>query len=176
MTPLISPCGGGSGLHLKPLNTIIGWVLTLYCPSRRQGRMQKKNTTKEHHTCWLFCRPWRSAGTIPSTLPNRGDQGYDRRHWSPPVGEYCVQYKRLVSVTPVFPRFSIVNLLFSRSRWHQGFLITIWYDISNWPGELSDLFEYLLRRYNLVQGDLTIKYWNGLHRLKIASQKWNRTQ
>ncbi len=74
------PNRGGPGLHLKPLDAIIGRVLTLYCPGG-QGGWFKNNWLKKHHTCWPFRWPWQYTGTILHTsLPNEGGAGL---HWKP---------------------------------------------------------------------------------------------
>ncbi len=44
-----SPDGADLWLHAKPLNVVIGWVPTLYCPGGRHGQqfwMKPKNTNK----------------------------------------------------------------------------------------------------------------------------------
>jgi len=40
--PLTSTDGGGPGLHLKPLDAVIGQVFTPYCPGERQGSHSEK--------------------------------------------------------------------------------------------------------------------------------------
>jgi hypothetical protein len=44
--PPISPDRGGSGLHAKPLNAVIGRVFGPYGPGRRAGLNAKKNDEK----------------------------------------------------------------------------------------------------------------------------------
>ena len=78
MTPLILPNGRGSGLHMKPLNTIIGQVFAPYCQEWTAGSYAKQRQ-KKYHSCQRSCWPCQCAGTISSASTNGGGPGLSRK-------------------------------------------------------------------------------------------------
>ena len=64
--PLTLTVGGGSGLHSKPMDAVIGRVFGPYRPSGRQGRMPKKHGEKA--PCLL-------AVSLAAVMPR-----YDAKH------------------------------------------------------------------------------------------------
>ncbi len=57
------PNGEHSGLCQKPLDTTIGWLLTLYCPDGRMGPIQNNEDERKHQLCWPFQWSWQCAST-----------------------------------------------------------------------------------------------------------------
>jgi hypothetical protein len=85
-------------------------------PGEQGGHILRK-TTKKHHTCRPFCRPWQSAGMILRAPPGgEGSGHYDGSHWPPPLGEYCGRYKKLVMHTAVLFRVFSLSTRFSAGR------------------------------------------------------------
>ncbi len=74
------------GILWKPLDAGIGWLLTPYCLSGRQGNRQTNNnqqmTLKRWPNRWL----WQCAGTLPCTLPKGGGLGLSKMPLNATIG------------------------------------------------------------------------------------------
>ncbi len=66
------------GLLWKPLDAGVGQLLAPYRPSGRQGNRQTNNNQQMTLKRWPNWWPWRCAGTLPCTLPNRGCLGLSK--------------------------------------------------------------------------------------------------
>jgi hypothetical protein len=100
--PPISPDRGGSGLHAKPLNAIIGQVFGPYRPGQTAGSNAKKNDKKVPYLQVVFAGPVGAPVHNQAHRPTEGVQGYHRSHWLTPPGEYGGRYMPLVSIFPFF--------------------------------------------------------------------------
>jgi len=49
------------GLHQKPLDSAIGWLLALYCPGSRQGNNQQNDNAECTHFACRFDGHWDAA-------------------------------------------------------------------------------------------------------------------
>jgi hypothetical protein len=98
------------GLPGKPLDATIGQLLTPYHPSGCQGNSKQNNDKK-----WTnFAAHFDSRGGAPVQYrvhcPMEEIQGFDRSHWTLPLGKNCSQWMQLVMHMPVLFSFFIVNL------------------------------------------------------------------
>jgi hypothetical protein len=75
------------GLLRKPLGAGIGQLLAPYCPSGRQGNRQTNNNQQMTLKRWPNWWPWRFAGTLPHTLPNRGGLGLSKMPLNATIGQ-----------------------------------------------------------------------------------------
>ncbi len=149
MTRPIPTNRGGSGLHAKPLNSVIGRVFRPYRPGRTAGSHSKKKTTKKYHTCRPFCLPCWCAGKYTSASTNAEGPGLSRK---PLVDASRRVWRPIVGHQTFFPVFFRV---FSLSVGWRGGLDDVktpnnnrgmTYQIDR--KELSDIYEHSLRRDN----------------------------
>ncbi len=91
-------------------------------PRQPPGWQQTKQRQKMYHNCWPFRWPWRCAGMIPRTLPDREDPA---GLWQKPLVAATGRVLRpTVAIwhkkTCLFSSVFIVNLLQKGLSWRQG--------------------------------------------------------
>jgi hypothetical protein len=72
----ISPDRGGSRLHAKPLNAVIGRVFGLYRPGRTAGSNAKKKRRKSTILAGRFAGPVGAPVRNQAHRPTEGVKGY----------------------------------------------------------------------------------------------------
>jgi hypothetical protein len=105
------------GLLQKPLDTGIRQLLAPYCPSGRQGSRQTNNNQQMHLKRWPNRWPWRCAGTVPRTSPDRGGLGLCKMPLNTTIGQVLRPIEgNKTKKRRFFPSFSIINPLKRGSR------------------------------------------------------------
>jgi hypothetical protein len=106
-----SPNAACPGLYWKPLDTAIGQLLALYCPSGHQAT--GKQTMMNKYTYFAGHFDGHGDGSVRNRThrPIEEIQDFTRSHWMLPSGKYNVQSDKRDMAMLVFLMFFIVNML-----------------------------------------------------------------